>query len=83
VGTIPRRARLLHGIEEDRMEHLTELRRLAAWYRELADRAVDADARNDRLRAAAMLEREADFTERAFTGHLAESPAAGELQTAG
>jgi len=60
------------------MEHLTELRQLAAWYRELADQAVDPDARIDRLRAAALLEREAHFTERAFAGHLTESSAQRE-----
>jgi hypothetical protein len=48
------------------MEQVEQLRKTAAWYRDLAAQAVDPDIRNDRLRAAALLEREAAFTELAF-----------------
>jgi hypothetical protein len=65
------------------MGHAIELRKLAEWYRELANKAADPDARSDRLRAAALLEREADFTERAFSAHSLALRAEAEVQIAG
>lgn len=53
------------------MEHVEQLRKLASRYRQLAEQTADPEIREDRLRAAALLDREATHTERAFV-----SPAA-------
>jgi hypothetical protein len=54
------------GDEASPMEQIEQLRKTAAWYRDLAAQAANPDIRDDRLRAAALLEREAAFTEQAF-----------------
>lgn len=48
------------------MDHVKKLRALAAKYRALARQTANAATRQDRLRAAALLDMEAAHTERAF-----------------
>ena len=48
------------------MEHIQRLRELASWYRGLAERAENPSIRQDRLRTADFLEREASCSELAF-----------------
>jgi hypothetical protein len=48
------------------MEYIQRLRELASWYRDLAEQTESSSIRQDRLRTADLLEREAECSELAF-----------------
>jgi hypothetical protein len=48
------------------MEYIRRLRELASWYRHLAEQTENPSIRQDRLRTADFLEREAACSELAF-----------------
>ncbi|HXP06544.1 MAG TPA: hypothetical protein VN808_20685 [Stellaceae bacterium] len=61
------------------MEYLQRLHELASWYRDLAEHTENASIRQDRLRTADFLEREAACSELAFASPTVKLRAWGVL----
>ncbi len=59
------------------MEYIQRLRELASWYRDLAARTENPPIRQDRLRAAEFLEREAACSQLAFASPTVKLRAGG------